>query len=140
MVSEEAFAESLGEIGDRRIVMVEHLDEHRRTGEAPALSDGGGGAMPAFICYTSGTTGDPKGAILTHELWNAGSQGWAQAMAIGPSDRVLLPFPLAFTGGLAVWLFTYCIILYFSDKSRIGLKNISVYCMKAKSTPMVSVP
>jgi fatty-acyl-CoA synthase len=36
-------------------------------------------------------------------------------MALGPEDRVLLPFPLAFTGGLAVWLFTYwaggCLVL-----------------------------
>jgi fatty-acyl-CoA synthase len=115
MVSEEAFGDALTSIGDRRVVMAEHLDEHRRVGEAPAVVPGGGGAMPAFICYTSGTTGDPKGAILTHESWNAGSQGWAQAMAIGPTDRVLLPFPLAFTGGLAVWLFTYwaggCVVL-----------------------------
>ena len=53
--------------------------------------------------------------MLTHDSWNAASQGWAQAMALGPDDRVLLPFPLAFTGGLAVWLFTYwsggCVVL-----------------------------
>lgn len=115
MVSEEAFTDALTLVGDRRLVMAEDLDEHRRTGEAPAVVPGGGGALPAFICYTSGTTGDPKGAILTHESWNAGSQGWAQAMDVGPRDRVLLPFPLAFTGGLAVWLFTYwaggCVVL-----------------------------
>lgn len=62
---------------------------------------------PAFICYTSGTTGDPKGAVLTHGSWNIASQGWAQAIELTPNDRVYLPFPLAFTGGLAVWLFTY---------------------------------
>lgn len=61
---------------------------------------------PATICYTSGTTGDPKGAVLTHGSWNAASQGWAQAIALTVEDRVLLPFPLAFTGGFAVLLFT----------------------------------
>lgn len=61
---------------------------------------------PATICYTSGTTGDPKGAVLTHGSWNAASQGWAQAIALTVEDRVLLPFPLAFTGGFAVFLFT----------------------------------
>jgi fatty-acyl-CoA synthase len=62
---------------------------------------------PAFLCYTSGTTGDPKGAILTHGSWNVASQGWAQAIEFTPKDRVVLPFPLAFTGGLAVFLMTY---------------------------------
>jgi len=115
MISEAAFADALGALGARRVVLAERLDEHRVTGRDPAATVNGGGTMPAFICYTSGTTGDPKGAILTHDSWNAGSQGWAQAMALGPNDRVLLPFPLAFTGGLAVWLFTYwaggCVVL-----------------------------
>jgi len=115
MISEAAFADALGALGSRRVVLAEQLDEHRVTGSAPTAAVDGGGTTPAFICYTSGTTGDPKGAILTHDSWNAGSQGWAQAMALGPKDRVLLPFPLAFTGGLAVWLFTYwaggCVVL-----------------------------
>ena len=115
VVSEEAFAGSLSGLGDRRIVLADELDEHHVAGGRTHHRPGSGGDAPAFICYTSGTTGDPKGAILTHASWNAGSQGWAQAMALGPTDRVLLPFPLAFTGGLAVWLFTYwaggCVVL-----------------------------
>ena len=93
------------EIDGLVVVLAEDLDAHRAPQDPPAvevLADD-----PAFICYTSGTTGDPKGAILTHGSWNAGSQGWAQAIQLGLDDRVYLPFPLAFTGGLAVWLFTY---------------------------------
>ena len=71
---------------------------------ASALTDE---STPSFLCYTSGTTGDPKGAVLTHGSWNVASQGWAQAIELTPNDRVVLPFPLAFTGGLAVFLFTY---------------------------------
>ncbi|MGA9276249.1 class I adenylate-forming enzyme family protein [Ilumatobacter sp.] len=115
VVSEEAFTSALERLGDRRVILADGLDAHRVTGATTESAPGAGGDAPAFVCYTSGTTGDPKGAILTHTSWNAGSQGWAQAMALGPADRVLLPFPLAFTGGLAVWLFTYwaggCVVL-----------------------------
>jgi fatty-acyl-CoA synthase len=88
-----------------RVVLAEQLDDHRaatRVEEVETRADD-----PAFICYTSGTTGDPKGAVLTHGSWNAASQGWAQAIQLTTADRVYLPFPLAFAGGLAVHLFTY---------------------------------
>ena len=115
VVSEATFGPALDRLGHRPIVLADELDAHRVPDGTTRSQPGTGGDAPAFICYTSGTTGDPKGAILTHASWNAGSQGWAQAMALGPTDRVLLPFPLAFTGGLAVWLFTYwaggCVVL-----------------------------
>jgi len=115
VVSEDAFASALERLGDRPVVLADELDAHRVGGATTESVPGAGGDAAAFVCYTSGTTGDPKGAILTHTSWNAGSQGWAQAMGLGQSDRILLPFPLAFTGGLAVWMFTYwsggCVVL-----------------------------
>jgi fatty-acyl-CoA synthase len=59
----------------------------------------------AFICYTSGTTGRPKGAMLTHANVILASTHRILADAWGYEDRMYLPFPLAFTGGvITCWM------------------------------------
>ncbi len=54
------------------------------------------------ILFTSGTSGRPKGALLTfdHHFWSA----MASALRIGtlPDDRWLCPLPLYHVGGLAI--------------------------------------
>lgn len=140
VVSEDVFGAALERLGQRRVVRADELESLHVTGATTDSGLDAGGDAPAFICYTSGTTGDPKGAILTHTSWNAGSQGWAQAMALGPADRILLPFPLAFTGGLAVWLFTYwaggCVVLEQAFEPGRGLQLIE----EEKITGLFAVP
>jgi fatty-acyl-CoA synthase len=58
----------------------------------------------ALICYTSGTTGLPKGALITHGNIYAGAV--AKCLAVGQThrDRLLIPMPLAYTGGCVALL------------------------------------
>lgn len=55
---------------------------------------------PAFICYTSGTTGVQKGALLTHRSILAPAQAQMIAYGLSWRDRVLVPAPLVYTGSV----------------------------------------
>jgi fatty-acyl-CoA synthase len=58
---------------------------------------------PWLLCYTGGTTGLPKGAILTHGnvTWN--SVNTVMSWGLRPDDVAILNAPLFHTGGLNVF-------------------------------------
>ena len=67
-------------------------------GPAPdALVDEG---APAFVMYTSGTTGRPKGAVLTHRNLMANTWNWGAEVGIGRDDVYTAGLPLFHIGGL----------------------------------------
>jgi fatty-acyl-CoA synthase len=55
---------------------------------------------PALIMYTSGTTGSPKGAVLSHTNMNAQSLTCIRAMDIGPDSVVFCTSPLFHIAGI----------------------------------------
>lgn len=60
----------------------------------------------AFVVFTSGSTGEPKGVVLTHAAF-AGKLAQIQALLrFGPDDRTLLVLNLSFGFGLWVALLT----------------------------------
>jgi malonyl-CoA/methylmalonyl-CoA synthetase len=60
---------------------------------------------PALICYTSGTTGSPKGAVLTHRNLLAGAEAVRVAWRWTPDDRLVHCLPLFHAHGLCVGVY-----------------------------------
>ncbi len=56
----------------------------------------------AWICYTSGTSGRPKGAMLTHANLLAGADALVEAWRWTSADRLVLALPLFHMHGLGV--------------------------------------
>jgi fatty-acyl-CoA synthase len=92
----------------RWIFCGDEFREHCRDLAVPigALAEGSDAELPGtdaddiLIVYTSGTTGKPKGAVLTQSalLWNGFNS--IQAHDLGQSDHVLSALPLFHVGGL----------------------------------------
>ncbi|QGN48024.1 AMP-binding protein [Micromonospora sp. WMMC415] len=61
-------------------------------------------ADPALIVYTSGTTGKPKGAVLSHANLLASAHAVRLAWRWTPEDRLALSLPLFHIHGLGVGL------------------------------------
>ncbi len=59
---------------------------------------------PALIQYTSGSTGDPKGVLLTHENMLNNMRAIGKALPIKPTDVVVSWLPLYHDMGLMSWL------------------------------------
>jgi malonyl-CoA/methylmalonyl-CoA synthetase len=70
----------------------------------PPLLDTAGPADPALLCYTSGTTGAPKGAVLAHGNLLASAEALRLAWRWEPEDRLVLALPLFHIHGLGVGL------------------------------------
>lgn len=59
---------------------------------------------PALIQYTSGSTGDPKGVLLSHENMLSNIRSIGKAIPIHPTDVVVSWLPLYHDMGLMSWL------------------------------------
>lgn len=69
---------------------------------APAAPPAGGiDADMAAILYTSGSTGNPKGVVLSHRNLLAGAASVARYLGNTPDDRILAALPLSFDYGLS---------------------------------------
>ena len=80
----------------RPAVVIDPSGSHRLDNSAPVHSG------DALVVATSGSTGDPKGVVLTHDAVAASARASSRALGVTESDRWLACLPLAHIGGLSV--------------------------------------
>ena len=84
---------------------IETVDELAAVGSRGPLPEAPRGASMALLQYTSGSTGDPKGVVLTHTNLLANIRAMGQAMDASPADVFASWLPLYHDMGLiGAWL------------------------------------
>jgi long-chain acyl-CoA synthetase len=86
----EASARALG----LPTILIETLPDLARRTEGLPAADIDGDAL-AEIVFTSGTTGEPKGAMLTHRNLLSCATAMTQVLSFGTQDRLLSVLPLS---------------------------------------------
>ncbi|UCD34580.1 MAG: long-chain fatty acid--CoA ligase [Nitrospiraceae bacterium] len=97
----------------------------RREAEERGASEGG----LAVLLYTSGTTGFPKGAMLTHGNLLSNAEASASALEVTYRDRFLVFLPLFHS-----FTFTACVLVPLcSGASVVLLKSVKPFSLVVKS-------
>jgi acyl-CoA synthetase (AMP-forming)/AMP-acid ligase II len=106
------------------------------------------GALPAHfdtetlavILYTSGSTGQPKGVMLSHRNLVLGALSVAEYLKLSPDDRVLAVLPLSFDYGqnqlLSIWTAGGCAV----PLDYFNARDVIKACVKHQITTLAAVP
>ncbi|MFI6151690.1 beta-ketoacyl synthase N-terminal-like domain-containing protein [Kitasatospora sp. NPDC051170] len=91
VVTDREHLAQVGRVAGARVVTVEDLLAPTRTPPRDDLAPD----APAWLHYTSGTTGDPKGVPSTQEAWlRSAEHAYRGLLGMGSEDRLLWPLPL----------------------------------------------
>lgn len=109
-----------------------------RGAEGPA-GETVGASDPATVVYTSGTTGEPKGVILTHGNIVSNARALVDRFGIGPDDSTVSYLPLAHmferTCGHYVFLFAGATVAYAE-----ALTTVVRDMAEIRPTVLIAVP
>jgi long-chain acyl-CoA synthetase len=84
-----------------RLIVIGGADHDRLLSAEPVAVTPRGGDDLAWLFYTSGTTGRPKGAMLTHKVLTAASSAYLDEVdTVEPGDPLLHAAPMSHGSGL----------------------------------------
>lgn len=103
------------------------------------------GADPANICYTSGTTADPKGIVLTHRNYTANVEQTYRILNFPPSftSLLILPWDHSFAHTVMYLLMRRGASIASVQQGKTALetlKNIPANIREVRPTILLSVP
>ena len=104
IVDQPAMADTIRELSPAIVVSTPTWDLPDEAIANEVLLDQSTPTDPAMLAYTSGTTGSPKGALLSHGNLLASAEALRLAWRWTPEDRLVLPLPLFHMHGLGVGL------------------------------------
>ncbi|MDR2585976.1 MAG: AMP-binding protein [Prevotellaceae bacterium] len=134
----EISIDEIATMGEKRLK--HHKEEVLQVGQQIKNDD------PATITYTSGTTADPKGVILTHRNYTANVEQSLTLMDIPPTHRTLIILPLDHCFAHVVGFYIFMtrgasVATVQTGKTPMEtLKNIPINIQEIKPNLLLSVP
>jgi acyl-CoA ligase (AMP-forming) (exosortase A-associated) len=97
-------------------------------------------ADPAAILYTSGSTGHPKGVVLSQRNLVAGAQSVAAYQRLAHDDVILGVLPLSFDAGLSQLTTALAVGACYAPLDFLTPDEVPAYCERVGVTSITAVP